>query len=149
MSAQSFDPSPSWLTRLGNVRWARGHISTLFIGAVLLVSINLLIGGGEMWALTAIGIWIMLLVVHIVIVLIARLSTELLADDDEEVVLLPIKDAVIIEPKADPPASWTTPTPVNESGAATTTPNSGETVSWSVATDVAQARRKTRESTTE
>lgn len=149
MSAQSFDPSPSWLTRLGNVRWVRGHISTLFIGAVLLVSINLLIGGGEMWALTAIGIWIMLLVVHIVIVLIARLSTELLADDDEEVVLLPIKDAVIIEPKADPPASWTTTPPVNESDAATTPPNSGETVSWSVATDVAQARRKTRESTTE
>lgn len=97
-----------------------------------------------MWSLTAIGIWIMLILVHIVIVLIARLSTQLLNDDDdEEVVLLPVKDAVIIQPNADPPASWSTPvTSTKEPVAA---PGESDTVSWSVATDLAQVKRNLKE----
>lgn len=144
MSERSIESAPSWLTHLGDIRWVRAHISTFCIGAVLLVCINLLMGSAEMWSLTAIGIWIMLLLVHIVIVLIARLSTQLLADDDdEEVVLLPVKDAVIIQPKADPPASWTTPTATTSEQV--DTPGESDTVSWSVATDMAQVKRNSKE----
>ena len=144
MSVQSIESSPSWITHLGDARWVRAHISTFCLGAVILVGANLLFGGDDFWSLTAIGIWIMLLIVHIVVVIIARLSLQLMADDEEEVVLLPIKDAVIIEPAAAPP-SWetlTTPEPWREEPKS---PVADETVSWSVATDVAQVKRNPKE----
>lgn len=148
MSVQSIESSPAWITHLGDARWVRAHISTFCIGAVVLVGFNLLIGGSDIWSLTAIGIWIMLLIVHIVVVIIARLSLQLMADDEEEVVLLPIKDAVIIEP-ADAPPSWGIPesdAPLEE---APKSPVADETVSWSVATDVAQVKRNPKEGTAE
>lgn len=143
MSARSRASSPSWLMHLGDVRWVRGHISTFCLGAVLLVSADLLFGGSELWSLTAIGIWIMLLLVHILLVVIARLSMQLLADDDEEIVLLPIKEAVFNEPKADIPESWKEPSIARQDPAPETSPN--ETVSWTVATDMAQAKRNPNE----
>lgn len=108
------------------------------MGAVALVGVNLLIGGSRLWSLTAIGIWSMLIIVHLVLLAIARLSTQLLADDDEEIVLLPVKDAVIVDPKPDPTATWTGV----ESADSTRdqTAENSETVSWQIATDVAQAR---------
>lgn len=126
----------SVLSTLGDARWVRAHVSTLAVGAVVLVSTNLLIGSDELWSLTVIGIWAMLLVVHVTVLIIARLSGELMDDDEEEIVLLPVQDAVIVHPSAKP-----TPTPAAsappESG-----PTSGESVSWQVATDAAQARRE-------
>ena len=139
-------PSPI-LGALGDFRWVRAHVSLFAVGAVLLVCINLLMGSESLWSLTAIGIWAMLLVVHMVILAIARLSVELMADDDEEeIVLLPVKDAVFIEPKADPPASWKTQPPNAEPSEAETpsgpsTATNGEKVSWQIATNAAQAKR--------
>ncbi len=139
MATGYVNPSTSWLDALGQFRWLRAHISTFCLGAVLLVSANLLAGGSSLWSLTAIGIWIMLLIVHGILIAIARLSTMLMAEDEEEIVLLPIQDAVVVEPKPDPAATWTTGGP-NPGDPAPETP-SPETVPWSVATDVAQVRR--------
>lgn len=135
--------APSLVTHLGESRWVRGHISIFCVGAVMLVSANLLGGGSELWSLTAIGIWIMLLVVHIIIVAIVRLSHVLLADDEEEIVLLPIKDALTVEPKRDPGSTWADASPASSTGQSASAPR--ETVSWTVATDAAQAKRISRE----
>lgn len=139
-------PTSPILGALGDFRWVRGHVSLFAVGAVLLVCINLLLSSDSLWSLTAIGIWAMLLVVHMVILAIARLSSELMADDEEEIVLLPVKDAVFIEPKADPPASWTTQAPGSETAAANepssaAAADTDEKVSWQIATNAAQAKR--------
>ena len=134
--------STSWLHALGQFRWLRAHISTFCLGAVLLACANLLSGGSGLWSLTAIGVWILLLFVHLILLAIARLASELMAEDDEEVVLLPIQEAVFVEPRPDPTASWisrdpgTTPGPVPPPDE-----RAAETIPWSVATDVAQVRR--------
>lgn len=143
--ATNIATAPSLVTHLGESRWVRGHISAFCVGAVVLVSANLLTGGSSLWSLTAIGIWIMLLLVHLIVVVIARLSHVLLADDEEEIVLLPIKDALIIEPKRDPTSTWvdTSPGTATDKPAGPTVPH--ETVSWTVATDAAQVKRPSRE----
>ena len=138
MATQQAPTGSILLTSLGDFRWVRAHVSFYAVGAVLLVGANLLIGGSRLWSLTAIGIWSMLLIVHLLLLAIARLSTQLLADDDEEVVLLPMKDAVIVDPKPDPTASWVNVEAADTAGDASA--ESSETVSWQVATDVAQAR---------
>lgn len=132
--------TPARIMLLRDTRWVRAHISTFCVGAVLLACANLLFGGSALWALTAIGIWIMLLVVHIAIAIIARLSLVLMADDDDEVVLLPIKDALIVDPKSDPAATWSdasAPADGRKAGTSAAT----ETVSWTVATNAAQVNR--------
>ena len=98
MATQQASTGSILLTSLGDFRWVRAHVSFYAVGAVLLVGANLLVGGSRLWSLTAIGIWSMLLIVHLLLLAIARLSTQLLADDDEEVALLPMKDAVIVDP---------------------------------------------------
>lgn len=135
--------STSLLDTLGQFRWLRAHISTFFLGAVLLACVNLLLGDSGLWSLTAIGIWIILLFVHGIVLAIARLSALLMADDEEEIVLLPIKDAVVIEPKPDPAATWSTPGHAEARGGESPAPADPgtEKVPWSVATDVAQVRR--------
>lgn len=145
--AISADTVSTLVTHLGESRWVRGHISAFCVGAVMLVSANLLIGGSRLWSLTAIGIWIMLLVVHIIVVVIARLSHVLLADDEEEIALLPIKDAFIIQPQRDPTSTWVaaSPPPINNQRMATSATAPQETVSWTVATDAAQVKRRTDE----
>lgn len=132
------------LSPLGDFRWVRAHVSFYAVGVVLLAAANLLLGGPRLWSLTAIGIWSMLLVVHLILLAIARLSAELLADDDdEEIVILPVQDAVIVEPRIDPTATWTavqTADVMNETSA-----ENDEPVSWQIATDAAQARRQTNQ----
>lgn len=130
------------LITLGDFRWLRAHISVYAIGVVFLASINLLIGGSRLWSLTAAGIWSMLLIVHLVVLAISRLSAVLMAEDDEEIVLLPIKDALIVDPKPDPTATWDIEKPA-EPAPTLTTEGSGETVSWQIATDAAQVKRTT------
>lgn len=132
---------------LGDFRWVRAHVSIFAVGAVLLVCANLLIGGSRLWSLTAIGIWSMLLVVHLVLLAIARLSIQLEADEDEEVVLLPVKDAVIVDPTPDPAATWESVEPTDSVESATS--EDSEPVSWQIATDAAQARRQNTESETD
>lgn len=63
--------------------WLRAHLSTFALGSVLLLAINLLRGLGGIWADTAIGAWGVLVVAHGIILVIARLLTELLADEDD------------------------------------------------------------------
>lgn len=168
MATNYAETSTDWLETLGKVRWLRAHISMFFLGSVLLVCVDLLFGGGDLWSLTAIGIWLMLLVVHALILVIARLSTQLLGDDDDDVVLLPIKDALIVEPKPDPAATWSAADPAWQGPPAPTpnldrelegepvvwdtnsiNPKNGDSVSWTVATDAAQVRRKSSGDETE
>lgn len=146
MATQPVPTSSILVGSIGDFRWVRAHVSFFAVGAVLLVCANLLIGGSRLWSLTAVGIWSMLIVVHLVLLAIARLSTQLMADDDEEVVLLPVKDAVIVDPRPDP-NTWTgvEPADATESSPAQAT----ETVSWQIATDTAQAKRQTTDSETE
>lgn len=139
MVSSPVKPSHSLRAALGDARWVRAHISTLAVGAVVLVSINLLIGSDELWSLTAIGIWAMLFVVHLAVLVIARLSGELLDDDEEEIVLLPVQDAVIVHPATTPVP---TPAPTIASEPAADQPRAEEAVSWQVATDAAQVRRE-------
>lgn len=139
----SADTVSRLVTHLGESRWVRGHISAFCVGAVMLVSANLLAGGSRLWSLTAIGIWIMLLVVHIIVVVIARLSHVLLTDEEEEVSLLPIKDAFIVQPQRDPTSTWVaaSPPPGSNQGTTAAPATPQETVSWTVATDAAQVKR--------
>lgn len=65
--------------------WLRAHISLFAIGSVILLLANLLQGSGGVWADTAIGAWGVLLLAHGILLIIARLLTELLADDNEEI----------------------------------------------------------------
>lgn len=133
------------LSTLGDFRWLRAHVSFYAVGVVVLVVINVLVGGPRLWSLTATGIWSLLIFIHLVLVAIARLSTELLADDEEEIVLLPVKDAVLVDPTRnfDPASTWSTVEPAE----ATNQPNAedSEQVSWQIATNAAQARRQTDE----
>lgn len=144
MAAQPASTTQTLLASLGDFRWLRGHVSVYAVGVVLLVSANLLIGGSSIWSLTAVGIWSLLLFIHVVLLAIARLSIELLTDDDEEeIVLLPVRDAVIVDPTPapDPTVTWAKVEPASASSAEAAEPN--ETVSWQVATDAAQAKWKT------
>ncbi|MCA9834490.1 MAG: 2TM domain-containing protein [Thermomicrobiales bacterium] len=128
------------LATLGDFRWLRGHVSTFFVGMVLLICINLVIGGSNLWAYTATGIWILLLAVHGIVVAIARLTAMLLADtDEEEVVLLPVKDAVFVNVTPDPTATWVDTNVPTESNMPP--PTNDETVSWQIATDAARGKR--------
>lgn len=147
MATQQAPTGSILLTSLGDFRWVRAHVSLYAVGAVLLVGANLLIGGSRLWSLTAIGIWSMLLIVHLLLLAIARLSTQLLADDDEEVVLLPVKDAVIVDPKPDPTATWESVEPADAAEDASA--ENSDTVSWQVATDVAQAKPDANETEAE
>lgn len=63
--------------------WLRAHLSTFALGSVVLLAINLLRGSGGIWADTAIGAWGTLVVAHGILLAIARLMTELLADEDD------------------------------------------------------------------
>lgn len=130
------------LSVFGDFRWLRAHISIYAVGVILLVGSNLLIGGSRLWSLTAIAIWSIFLFIHLLILVIARLSNELLADDDEEVVLLPFQDAVIVDPTPvpDPTTTWTTVEPADSARGSGAKPD--EAVSWQIATDAAQARWK-------
>lgn len=131
------------LAVLGDFRWVRAHVSFFAVGVVVLAGANLLIGGSRLWSLTAIGIWSMLLIVHLVLLAIARLSVELMADDDEEIVLLPVKDAVIVDPTPDPTATWSTAQLSDDEERASS--EDEKPVSWQVATDAAQIKRQTSE----
>lgn len=144
MARQPATTGSGFLSAAGDFRWVRVHVSMFAVGVVLLVSLNLLMGGATLWSLTATGIWSLLLIVHLILVAIARLSAELLAEDDEEVVLLPINDAVIVDPlqAPDPTATWISVQPAE---AAPDQDETTETVSWQIATDVAQAKRQTIE----
>lgn len=133
--------APGVLAAIGDMRWLRGHVSTFLIGIVLLILVNLAAGNENLWSVTATGIWLILLLVHGIVVLIARLTAELVADaEEEEIVLLPVKDAVIVNQAPDIGATWTTPEetpPVEQS----------ETVSWQIATDAAQHRKQQEDGT--
>uniref|UniRef100_UPI00321F7FD6 hypothetical protein n=1 Tax=Nitrobacter sp. TaxID=29420 RepID=UPI00321F7FD6 len=77
------------------------------------------------------GIWAMLLLVHGLVLIMARLVVQL-QDDDPPEVRLPVNDALLRESTstwigAEPPA----PSP----------PPSADRVSWQAATDAAQMRR--------
>lgn len=124
-------------------------MSVLAVGSVLLLCANLLIGGENIWALTAIGIWALLLLVHVILVVIARLSLQLLEDEDEEeVVLLPVKDAVIVsaphstsKSSPDPASTWAAASPPATPAHANPAPPEGESVSWDIATNAARLQR--------
>lgn len=127
------------LSTIGDMRWLRGHVSTFFVGAVLLILVNLTAGNTTLWSVTATGIWLILLAVHGIVVLIARLSAELVGENTtEETTLLPVKDGIIVSNPPDIGATWVTPpepTPPTE------------TVSWQIATDAAQRRRSQEDET--
>lgn len=128
------------LATIGDFRWLRGHVSTFFVGMVLLVCINIVIGSSNLWAYTATGTWLLLLAVHGIVVAIARLTTVLLADnEDEEPNLLPVQDAVLVSIKPDPTATWVDANVPIESSPPP--PTHDETVSWQIATDAAQGKR--------
>lgn len=135
------------LASFADFRWVRVHVSFFTVGTIILVCANLLIGGSRMWSLTAVGIWSMFLIVHLVSLAIARLSAQLLQDDDEEVVLLPVKDAVIVDPKPDPTATWLGVEKADSTTASTA--EASEAVSWQVATDVAQVKPHDNDTETE
>lgn len=142
MAMQPASTTQTFLSSLGDFRWLRGHVSVYAVGVVLLVSANLVIGGAQIWSLTAVGIWSMFLFIHAILLAIARLTNELLADDDgEEIVLLPVRDAVIVDPspKPDPTVTWEHVQPAENTEDVKAEP--AETVSWQVATDAAQAKR--------
>lgn len=143
MASQLVTSASAPLSVFGDFRWVRAHVSFYAVGVVLMVSTNLLIGGSRTWSLTAIGIWSILLFIHLIVLAIARLSNELLNDDDEEIVLLPVQDAVIVDPSPvpDPSATWTTVESADSES--DTTAEASETVSWQIATDAAQARWQT------
>lgn len=143
MASQPMPTSAILLATIGDFRWVRAHVSFFAVGAVLLTGANLLVGGSRLWSLTAIGIWSMLLVVHLVLLAIARLSTELLADDEEEVVLLPVKDAVIVGSRPDPTSTWAGVEPAKSTS--DDTAETSEKVSWQIATDMAQAKPQNNE----
>lgn len=81
--------------------WLRAHLSTFAIGTVVLLTINLLRGDGGVWADTAIGAWGVLILAHGILLLIARLLQELLANDEEQ----PIRPASEIQ--WTPQSPWT------------------------------------------
>lgn len=129
------------LSTIGDMRWLRGHVSTFFVGAVLLILVNLSIGNTALWSVTATGIWLILLAVHGIVVLIARLSAELVGETPaEEATSLPVKDGIIVSNPPDIGATWIAPPEP-------TPPTETETVSWQIATDAAQRRRSDRDET--
>lgn len=148
-------PSPvnPWVDHLGRVSYIRGHISLYAIGCVLLLALNLLFGDGAVWADTAIGAWGILLIAHGIVAVIARLTGELLAEDDGEVRPAtevrwnapstwgrpprPAAEPPAATPAATPPAS-TPPTPSEQEAAPETPADTGsERVSWKEATRAA------------
>lgn len=83
--------------------WLRGHISLFALGSVVLLAANLLRGSGGIWADTAIGAWAVLVVAHGIVMIIARLMQELLADEENE----DIRPAS--EMHWNTPSTWTLP----------------------------------------
>lgn len=122
--------------------YLRAHISVFAVGCVLLLGIDLLDGSGGVWADTAIGAWGMLVVAHGLLMIIARLLQELLADDEDQ----PIRPSSAMQWRV--PSTWTlppraqSPPPAPEAdspGDGTTRPDPGasERVSWRAATNAA------------
>lgn len=95
-------PNP-WLEHLSRGMWLRGHISAFAIGSVVLLAANLIRGSGGIWADTAIGAWAVLVVAHGILLIIARLLQELLADEEDE----DIRPAS--EVHWNTPSTWTLP----------------------------------------
>lgn len=128
-----------FLTTVGDFRWLRGHVSTFFVGIVLIICINMIADTSRPWSVTATGIWLLLLAVHGLVLIIARLSVILIAEtDDEEVVLLPVQDALIVHKSTGPDSAWADSNlPVDTAVSA----EASETVSWQIATDAAQHRK--------
>lgn len=128
------NPPSSVMTSLADARWLRVHVSVFVIGTVLLVSMNLLAGSADLWSLTVTGIWGMLLLVHVIVLIIARLLLQLGENDEETVVVLPVGDAIMVGSTN----TWNTIGPKqHDDGDAN---ESTETVSWQIATDTAQHR---------
>lgn len=144
MASNAAATASTLIESVGDFRWIRAHVSMFAVGAVLIVCINLILSSSSLWSLTAIGIWAILLLVHLLVLAIARLSNQLIADeDDEEIVLLPVKDAVIVAPSTEVTSSWTDVKAAQSTEEAPAQP--GETVSWQIATDAAQANRENSE----
>lgn len=135
-----------WLDHLGRGMYIRGHISVYAVGSVFLLALNLLRGSGGIWADTAMGAWGVLVVAHGILLIIARLLQELMAEDAEE----PIRPASEMRWQA--PSTWTLPprtSPQPAPGedrkatpeATTTEPEKNaadtERVSWQAATNAA------------
>jgi hypothetical protein len=141
-----------WLGHLGRVSYIRGHISVFAVGSVVLLVANLLSGSGGVWADTAIVAWAVLVVVHGIIAVIARLLQELLADDEGEPkprpasemrwsspstwAIQPRSREVSASPARAPNAAPSAPPP-GATETPTTTPPESERVSWKAATDAA------------
>lgn len=142
----------AWLDHLGRFTYIRAHISTFAVGSVLLLALDLLSQGGGVWADTLIGAWAILLVVHGLIAVIARLLKELL-DDDAEAGLRPASEMRWGSPSTwsrssrqqrtpvPPPWPPTTPQPPRQSGSSpppdTTKLTEDERVPWQAAVDTA------------
>lgn len=140
-------PTPAntpWLEHLGRGMYLRGHISVYAVGSVVILALNLLLGSGGVWADTAIGAWGMLVVVHGILLMIARLLRELMAEDLTE----PVRPAS--EMRWQSPSTWTLPprashqtAPPETRQASPATPDpkpdsaDSERVSWQAATDAA------------
>jgi hypothetical protein len=151
--APDASPADIWLDHLSRISYIRGHISVFAVGSVVLLAVNLLSGSGGVWADTAIVAWAVLVVVHGIIAVIARLLQELLADDDEgEQKVRPASEMRWSSPStwaiqsrsreaSEAPASAPEAAPSPSAAAAPETPvaKSADTerVSWKAATDAA------------
>lgn len=141
-----------WVICLGRVSYLRGHLSVYAVGSVLLLALNLLFGDGGIWADTAIGAWGILVIAHGILIVIARLLRELLADEDKPVQpasnagwetgsgwTLPMRSRQEPSPTT-PPAPTSPPTSPKlppEPAAPSPTSGEGERVSWKEATKAA------------
>lgn len=102
-------PKPStprsnpWLVHLSRGAWVRGHISLFAFGSVILLTANLLRGSGGIWADTAISAWAVLILSHGILMIIARLLQELLAEEEDS----DIRPASEMHWNA--PSTWTLP----------------------------------------
>lgn len=145
MAQQTVTPPPSpgirledVLHQLGQFRWLRGHISTFAVGSVALLTFNLLLPVGTVWAATVIGVWLVLLVAHGILLVMARLSQELLKEDPPPQLAQwrPVEPAVPKTPPAPEKASgWKQPSGEKTSGKQET--SEPERMSWKSATDAA------------
>jgi hypothetical protein len=140
-----------WIDHLGRVSYIRGHISLFAAGSVILLAIDLLSGSGRVWADTAISLWAVLLVVHGILAVIARLLRELLSED--EPASPPIAEATWRLPggwerphgpeQPAPPAERPATPPAGQANGAIPRPNAGtERVSWAEATRAAWLARR-------
>lgn len=96
--------------------WLRGHISLFAMGSVILLTANLVSGSRGIWADTAISAWAVLLIAHGILMVIARLMQELLADEEDD----DIRPAS--EMHWNTPSTWTLPQRVRERGSSASGP---------------------------